>query len=156
MAAVGGLICCVAVFGAAYAGEGQSSLPADPPGEHHSVLDGLVFEGKIGPKGGPAFSDDVWVFENGMFASMECRQCGFPKGEYWVRFEDGGIRFRTDTICPETGAKLVYTGMVKDQRIEGTYTWTKERWYWDIEKEFWFEGKLSESGDLAGAEPRPE
>jgi len=121
-----------------------------------SVLDGMKFAGEIGAKGKSAFSDDVWVFENGMFASKECEKCGFPKGAYWVRFEEEGIRFRTETKCPITDATLVYNGVVRGDRIEGTYTWTKERWYWTIEKEFWFEGELIDSPDVAAAGARPE
>jgi len=31
---------------------------------------------------------------------------------------------------------------MEDDEIEGTIAWTSRRWYWTIEKEFWFKGKL--------------
>lgn len=115
-----------------------------------SVLDGQVFKGEIGDNNEPPFSEDVWIFEEGKFASKACREC--RKNNYWLRSENGGIRFRVETDCPDTGATLVYTGLVKDDRIEGTFTWTRDRWYGDIEKKFWFEGKRIENAELAASE----
>jgi len=134
--------------------ERRSAIDPDAGKRFSSVLDGLAFEGRIGQRGEKeSFVDDVWVFEDGMFASTECRKCGFPKGEYWVRFAEDGIHFRTETVCPVTDAALVYEGVVKGDRIEATYTWTKERWYWDIEKKFWFEGELVGPANVAASEP---
>jgi len=116
------------------------------------ALEGKRFKGEIGSLGEPAFSEDAWVFKDGLFASMECQKCGFPKGVYTAWREGDVMHFRTETTCPVTDAALAYTGTVKDGRIEGTYTWTKERWYWTIEKEFWFEGELVESADSAASE----
>jgi hypothetical protein len=118
-----------------------------------SVLDGQAFKGKIGANDEPAFSDDIWRFDEGMFAAKACREC--KGGQYWLRSEDGGIRFRTETVCPDPGAALVYTGLVKDDRIEGTFTWTVDRWYGGTEKQFWFEGKRVENAGLAASETEP-
>lgn len=133
------------------AGNMQSESDAEPAGAAPKPLDGKIFKGEIGEIGGDAFSDDTWVFEDGLFASMECQKCGFPKGAYKVTQEGDAIHFRTETTCPVTDAALVYTGVVKDGRIEGTYTWTKERWYWTIEKDFWFEGELVDSADVTAS-----
>lgn len=127
----------------------DSSDPHDRP-QLLSVLDGQAFKGEIGDNNEPAFSDDVWIFEEGIFASKACREC--EKGEYWLRSENGGIRFRAETVCPDTGAALVYTGLVEDDRIEGTFTWTMDRWYGDIEKTFWFEGERIENAELAASQ----
>lgn len=115
-----------------------------------SVLDGQAFKGEVGESNAPSFSDDVWVFEEGVFASKACRKC--ETGEYWLRSENGGIRFRAETVCPGTGAALVYTGLVRNDRIEGTFTWTRDRWYGDIEKRFWFEGERIENAELAASQ----
>jgi len=115
-----------------------------------SVLDGQAFNGETGELDEPAFGDDVWIFEEGMFSSKACGDCG--KGEYWLRPENSAIRFRAETDCPDSGAALVYTGLVKDDRIEGTFTWTKDRWYGDIEKKFWFEGERVENAELTAPE----
>lgn len=127
----------------------ESTDPNDrrqPP----SLLDGQAFKGEIGRIDEPAFSDDVWNFDKGMFAARKCHECG--KGEYWMRPENGAIRFRAETVCPDTGAALAYTGLVKDDRIEGTFTWTKGRWYGDIEKKFWFKGSRIENAELAASQ----
>lgn len=109
----------------------------------YSVLDGRWFAGEIGPLGKPAFTEDVWEFREGMFASEECKKrCGYPRAPYWVRFEEDGVRFMAEMRCPKTDATIVWRGIVKDGEISGTFLWTRERWYWTIEKEFWFRGKL--------------
>jgi hypothetical protein len=145
------LIAGLSFFAHAEDNSTESAGPTDRP-QLASVLDGQAFKGEIGEIGEPAFGDDVWVFEEGMFASQGCGEC--RKGEYWLRFEDSGIRFRAETDCPDSGAALVYTGLVKDDRIEGTSTWTKDRWYGDIEKKFWFEGKRVENAELAASKPQ--
>lgn len=127
---------------------GPDSKPAEAAPK---PLDGRTFKGEIGEIGGDSFSDDTWVFEDGLFASMECQKCGFPKGAYTVTREGDAIHFRTETTCPVTDAALVYTGTVQDGRIKGTYTWTKERWYWTIEKDFWFEGELVDAADVTAS-----
>jgi len=110
------------------------------------ALDGLAFKGDIGAIGGPPFSTDVWIFEKGEVVSRECRACG--TSEYWLRPEDGGLRFRAERDCDDTGVTLSYSGVVKDDRIEGTFTWTKDRWYGDIEEKFWFEGERIGNAEL--------
>jgi len=135
--------------------EDNSTESANPDDlrEQLFVLDGLAFEGEIGEIGGTPFSRDVWMFENGMFVSRRCGGCG--KGEYWLRPEDGGIRFRADKDCAGTTVTLSYTGLVKGDRIEGTFTWTKDRWYGDIEEQFRFEGKRIGEAELAAFESDP-
>jgi len=142
-AVLAGFLCCLA---GAYAGDmTPESAQSDAAENGSSVLDGRSFSGEIGHAGKDAFDTDVWVFRNGMFASKDCEKCGFPESPYWVRFEDDGVRFKAKTQCPRTDAIIEWKGMVKGDRIEGTFTWTKERWYWTIEKEFWFKGKLVDS-----------
>lgn len=118
-----------------------------------SVLDGHGFKGKIGSNDEPAFSDDLWTFDEGMFTSKACRGC--EEGEYWLRSDSGGVRFRAETVCPDSGATLVYTGLVKDDRIEGTFTWTVNSWFGDTEKQFWFEGKRVENAAMAASQSKP-
>ena len=105
-----------------------------------SLLDGRVFRGEFGPLGKDAMGSDSWVFGDGMFLSKSCLECGFPETPYLVRFEDGKTVFEAKTQCPRTDATIVWRGTVKDGEIEGVYTWVRERWYWTIEKEFWFKG----------------
>jgi len=41
-----------------------------------------------------------------------------------------------------THGKMVWDGIVKDNAIEATSIWTRERWYWKIKKEYWFRGQM--------------
>lgn len=155
-AALMALLTCLLV-GLSFPGHAEDN-PTESGGpddlrEQLFVLDGLAFEGEIGEIGGTPFTKDVWIFENGMFVSRRCRGCG--KGEYWLRPEDGGIRFRSDKVCAGTAVTLSYTGLVKDGRIEGTFTWTKDRWYGDIEEQFRFEGERIGEAELAAFESSP-
>lgn len=118
-----------------------------------SVLDGQTFKGRIGVNDESAFSDDFWRFDGGLFEAKACRGC--EKSEYWLRSENGGVRFRAETVCPDPGAVLAYTGVVKNDRIEGTFTWTVDRWYGSTEKQFWFEGKRVEDAATAASESKP-
>lgn len=115
-----------------------------------SVLDGQAFKGEISEDNEPAFGDDVWIFEEGIFVSKACHEC--EKAEYWLRSENDGIRFHAKTVCPDADAAVVYTGLVNDDRIEGTFTWTIDRWYGDIEKKFRFEGERIENAELAASQ----
>ncbi|MDX1604800.1 MAG: hypothetical protein R3202_01335 [Candidatus Competibacterales bacterium] len=133
--------------------------PAGMTAEHSpqmsSILDGMVFAGAIGGEVGETASnashDDIWRFEQGAFHSQSCKEeCGFPANPYWVRFEDDGdIRFKSESRCPVTDAQLVWEGTVSGDRIEGVLTWTKERWYWTIEKQFRFEGRRVDTVSVA-------
>ena len=122
-----------------------ASVQSDYSAKLSSVLDGQFFAGEMGPMGKGANIEGAWIFDQGMFVSKECEVCGFPKSPYWVRFAEDGIHFMSETQCPKTQATIVWQGIVKDGEVEGTFTWTKKRWYWTIEKEFWFKGKLADT-----------
>lgn len=143
------LTCLLAAMSLLVQADDNAADSGDPQGDSRvlSVLDGQAFKGEIGADDEPAFSDDVWIFDEGLFAAKACREC--EKGEYWLRSENNGIRFRTETVCPDPGAVLVYTGLVKGDRIAGTFTWTVDRWYGGTEKKFWFEGKRAENAGSA-------
>jgi hypothetical protein len=112
------------------------------------VLDGMAFSGEIGPLNKPADVKDDWIFDNGMFVSTECeRKCNYPARPYYVRQVGGAIEFLSETHCPGKDAKIVWRGIIDGETIKGKFTWTVVRWYWTIEKQFWFEGTLSDSGE---------
>lgn len=119
-----------------------ASMGTDAADGTASVLDGRAFRGKVGHAGEDPFAEDVWIFDEGMFMSEKCIECGYSDSPYWVRFEEEGVRFMSESRCPVTDATIVWRGVVTGDRIQGTFTWTKERWYWTVEKEFWFEGRL--------------
>jgi len=110
------------------------------------ILDGMTFIGELGPKGKPADVKDTFVFEDGNFVSKECEaRCKFPARPYFIRHVGNTIEFISETRCPYKDAKIIWRGSVDGKKIKGVYHWRSERWYWTIEKEFWFEGILVEN-----------
>lgn len=109
------------------------------------VLDGKTFAGLLGPIGKPGDVKDTLAFTNGNFFSSECdKRCGYPARPYFVRQVGDKIEFVSESHCLYKDAKLVWRGTVDGETIKGLFTWTLNRWYWTIEKEFWFEGTLAE------------
>lgn len=109
-----------------------------------NILDGLTFSSDIGPIGKPANVKDMLVFANGAFLSTECeRRCNYPARPYFVRHVGDKTEFFSETRCPDKDAKIQWRGIVDDEVIKGEFTWTVNRWYWTVEKKFWFEGTLA-------------
>jgi hypothetical protein len=109
----------------------------------------MSFVGSLGPEGEPGDRDDVIHFADGQFWSENCVPCGFPPGRYWVRYEDDEIHFRGNLRSPDNG-EFSYRGVVQGNRLTVTMNWRKERWYWSLDRDFWFEGTLAA---MAAAEP---
>ena len=111
-----------------------------------SVLEGKSFSGQLGGPDIAPGSTDIIEFQDGRFISKECqKRCGYTDGPYWVRSDGDAVQFKAETPCLEANATIVWNGTVKDSEVEGTFTWTSERWYWTVEKEFSFKGKLIKS-----------
>ena len=105
------------------------------------ILDGRQFRGPVGMKGKPRRREDSFVFKDGQFISENCKAQGFTPGVYWVRQEDGEIHFRAELKSPEHGT-IVYKGQVRGDELEASFVWRKDRWYWNVERDYWFKGKL--------------
>lgn len=114
--------------------------------EGAGVLDGMSFSSELGLAGESGDIDDRLVFEDGLFVSTECdRRCGYPPQPYFTRQVGDRIEFTSIAHCTYKDATIVWQGTVEDGAIKGIFTWTVNRWYWTIEKEFWFEGELAEA-----------
>ena len=110
-------------------------------------LDGLTFQGALGPDGKPKDIPDMFVFENGTFVSKECElRCKYPASPYYVRVNGDKTEFISETRCPYKDARIVWRGTIEGDRIKGRSTWVVNRWYWTVENTFEFEGKLVEKG----------
>jgi hypothetical protein len=103
------------------------------------ILDGMSFSGPVGPKGKPTRRDDLFLFSDGSFISKNCQELGFTAAPYWVRRSGNIVHFRVELESPEHGT-IVYTGQVQGNELEASFAWIKDRWYWTIEREFWFKG----------------
>ena len=106
-----------------------------------SLLDGKTFVAQSGEKGKQASNKDIIVFRDGRFLSEGCSPFGFKDAPYQAIFDGAAVRFHTETHSPTHGT-MVWDGTVKDNAIEATSDWTRERWYWKIKKEYWYRGQL--------------
>mgnify|MGYP001811774081 FL=1 len=107
-------------------------------------LDGMTFNGALGPDGKPKDIPDSFVFENGTFVSKECElRCKYPARPYFVRTNGDRIEFISETKCPYKDAKITWRGTIEGDTIKGKSTWVVKRWYWTVEDNFEFEGKLA-------------
>lgn len=107
------------------------------------VLDGSVFEGVLREMDADSGGDpDRLIFQEGRFISEACKDYGFEEADYSAHQEAGRIRFQATSTSPSHGT-MVWSGVREGDRMEADVVWTKERWYWDIRREYRFEGRLS-------------
>ncbi|WP_372737050.1 hypothetical protein [Neptunomonas sp.] len=113
--------------------------------ETSGILDGMTFVGNNGEKGREPDPDEYEeiVFQNGLFRSVSCDPYNFSSSEYTTTVIGNTIHFEAMTESPTHG-KIAWQGVVDGDTAEVTFIWTKERWYWDIRKEYWFRGTLKE------------
>ena len=115
---------------------------ADSPNGEEGILEGMVFIGHVGPKGGDANGEDEVVFQDGQFLSTSCSKYGFVSAPYTSSLEGDAIIFSAVTHSPENG-QIHWQGMVVGEKIEASYTWKKKRWYWfDANEENWLRARL--------------
>lgn len=107
------------------------------------LLDGLVFDGVLREaemsSGG---DDDQLVFERGLFLSRACLDYGFGQTRYEAVEKDGVIRFAA-IATSDTHGQMEWHGEVRGRQVEAEVVWTKERWYWDIHREYRFSGVMA-------------
>lgn len=104
-------------------------------------LDGRAFLGPTGRAGEKAERTDERVeFTAGRFRSSICEEMGFPPAAYQARVEGDAVRFES-TLASEKDGTIRWKGVVRGDRIEATYTWTREGTLWTTRREYWFEGR---------------
>ncbi len=110
-----------------------------------NILDGMSFVGENGEVGKrlAEYEDEEIVFEKGLFTSVSCEPYNFSSSPYNAEEVDGKIHFKAVTESPTHG-KITWTGVIDGDEAEVNFVWTKERWYWDIRREYWFKGKLKQ------------
>ena len=111
--------------------------------DQNNILDGKAFVGENGEVGKPLAEeeDEEIVFKGGMFTSVSCAPYNFSSSPYSAKKVDGKIYFNAVTESPTHG-KMTWDGVIDGEDANVTFVWTKERWYWDIRREYRFKGKL--------------
>ena len=108
-----------------------------------NILDGMTFVGENGEVGKQLaeYEKEEIVFEKGMFTSVSCEPYNFSSAPYSAKSVDGKILFNAVTESPTHG-KISWNGVIENEEANVTFVWTKERWYWDIRREYLFKGNL--------------
>ena len=120
--------------------------PGPPGGGSTSrLLNGKTFHVKSGEQGKEAsHHDDYLVFRDGTFVSSDCGELlNFRESTYSVTTEGDGIRFRAQSTSPTHGT-MVWDGTVRGDVMDATARWIDKRWYWTIDRMYWFKGQLLE------------
>jgi len=115
------------------------------PAEDSHLLDGRTYIGKNGEKGKSLaeYEDEQIVFNDGLFTSVSCEPYHFGSSPYTAREERGKIHFKAVTHSPTHGT-ISWMGVIDGERADVSFIWTKERWYWNIRREYWFQGVLKQ------------
>ena len=113
---------------------------AETPSATMALLDGSRFVGQTGEKGKGDHHADTITFKNGMFRSLDCENWGFGAASYSVEKKGDVLHFTSTLRSPERG-RLEWKGQIVDGKATATFRWRHERWYWNIDREYWFEGE---------------
>jgi hypothetical protein len=103
------------------------------------ALDGLEFVGETGEKGKGDHHADTISFEKGMFRSLDCEGYGFSSAPYSVVRNGDAFEFKA-TLFSEDLGRLEWSGTIKGKVATGTFRWKHKRWFWTIERNYWFKG----------------
>ncbi len=112
-------------------------------GEKSNLLDGKSFVGKNGEVGQKLaeYEDEEIIFQEGLFTSASCEPYDFDSSPYNTKVVGDKIHFDAVTESPSHG-RISWQGIIDGEDVEVTFVWTKERWYWDTRREYWFRGEL--------------
>lgn len=117
------------------------SVTADLPMHEADPLDGLQFQGETGEKGKGEHHKDTITFKNGQFRSIDCEEWGFEPAPYTYRKVGNTYQFSA-TLPSEKRGMLAWEGVITGYKAEASFRWFHKRWYWTIDREYWFKGNL--------------
>jgi hypothetical protein len=124
--------------------EVKNHAGASAPGTGTSgLLDGRTFFIRAGEKGKPVDHDEYVIFRNGMFVSSRCVQYNFGISSYSAAAEGDGVRFRAELTSPSHGT-MYWEGIVRGEVMEATSRWVHDRWYWKVDRQYWYRGGPAE------------
>jgi hypothetical protein len=105
-------------------------------------LDGRVFYVQSGLQGKPPDHEDYLNFWNGKFVSSGCVESGFQPSAYSVSEQEDGLHFHAETISSEYGV-MIWDGVIRGNRIDTTARWMYKRWYWEIDRNYRYQGAVA-------------
>ena len=117
-----------------------AAFAADGPTPGKNALDGLRFKGEIGQQGKGDHQEDTIFFEDGRFRSLGCEKWGFSPASYSVKKEGESYHFSATLQSPDKGT-LEWKGTITGDKAKANFRWLKKRWYWTIDRQYWFKGK---------------
>lgn len=115
------------------------ALAAEMSAEPSDQLDGLQFVGETGEQGKGNHHPDTIMFQGGMFRSLDCESYGFRPAPYTAVRKGVVVAFKATLVSPDLG-RLEWSGSVEGDLATGTFRWKHKRWFWTIEREYWFKG----------------
>ncbi len=124
---------------AAWAAQGPGATGGGATASH--LLDGKTFFVQTGEKGGKSDHGDYLIFRDGMLLSTACLAYGFRETAYTATTDGDEIRFRVEMVSPTYG-HWNWEGTVRGDVLDATARWTRDRWYWKLDREYWFRGRL--------------
>jgi hypothetical protein len=107
-------------------------------------LDGRTFIGETGRVGKKGADVDELIFKNGMFRSKGCDRYGFEEATYTATIQGDVVTFEAETMSPKQG-KMKWTGTMKGDQLEGTYTWYRSNKWYRLSNEpveYWIKAEL--------------
>jgi len=102
-------------------------------------LDGMEFRGVTGEQGKGQDHEDTISFKDGVFRSLDCEDWGFGTAPYNVERVGDSYHFSAILLSSNRG-RLEWRGTITGDTAEATFRWRHERWYWDIDRQYWFMG----------------
>lgn len=116
-----------------------AGFAADAPTSKNDPLDGLQFKGQTGEQGKGNNTEDTITFKDGQFRSLSCEDWGFGPTLYSVKKEGESYLFSATLLSPDSG-KLEWKGTITGDTAKATFRWLHKRWYWTIDRQYWFKG----------------
>lgn len=109
------------------------------PASQDSALDGLTFKGHAGEQGKGEHHEDAIAFEGGVLRAPNCEKRGFRPARYTIRKEGDSYHFAATLQSSDKGV-LEWRGIITGNVVTATFRWLHNRWYWDIDRQYWFKG----------------
>jgi hypothetical protein len=116
-----------------------------------AALDGRSFEIVGRDLDSGEVLDDVLVFRDGGFQSVNCEEyCAFGFSDYETKADGDAVHFKARAICPDAPHTVMWHGVVTGDMVELRGTWTTRRWYWTHQIRFEADG-AAVPGDMGRA-----